>query len=282
MKRYVILLLALTICICYPRYLQAENADDSNNEEGKIVTIELAKLDVNDHNLDLSWKITNNTDHDVWICANLNTEYPAFYEYFLDEDTKTLVLRRRSDLPMSIAIAMNYPPLRSRYVRLGSGQEKVEFISLAVPVQPYRISEGEYGNAEYAKRLVLEIGFFNEDLPGLILQIVELAEKLNCDLRVGLGDDLEICNRFFGGRNIAQAFNHLLGFSESVMSASVNGEFTIHYMGPILNGEQILRITVDGVSIPYKSNYPLLTGQEGKSTKDLQGEKTDSAKLNKN
>ncbi len=240
--------------IPYKGYAPAAGEPANNEVEDTPITIALTKLDVNDTNLELSWKIKNNTDHDVWICDRLSPEYPSFYEYFLDKDGKTLVLRRRSDLPIRQELKMKYPPLRSRYVRLRSGQEKAESVSLAMPVRPYRISEGESGNAECAKRLVLEIGFYNEDLPGLILQIVELAEKLNCDLDVGVGEDEEISDRFFGGRNIAQAFKHLLGFSESVMSAFVNGEFTIHYLGPLLNGEQRLRITVDGVSIPYKSS----------------------------
>jgi hypothetical protein len=262
MNRHI-LFIALTVGLLPSISQKAAFGDVSADEQNSDVSITITKFQVNDQTLELGWKIVNNSNHDVWICDSLSPEYPSFYEYFLDKDDKTLVLRIRSDLPMRTAIAMNYPPLRSRYVRLGSGQEKVEFVSLDVPIQPYRISEGESGNAKYAKRLVLEIGFFNEDLPGLILQIVELADKLNCDLSIGFPDsnDLRIVDRFFAGRNIAQAFNYLIGFSESVMSASGDGEFTIHYLGPVLNGEQVLHATIDGVSIPYKSNYPPLTDE---------------------
>jgi len=245
----------------YIPYGSAPNAEEPANDEVEDtpITLALTKLDVNDTNLELSWKIRNNTDHDVWLCASLSPEYPSVYEYFLDKDAETLVLRRRSDTPIKIEWAMHYPPLRARYIRLCSGQEKAESVSLTVPVRPYRISEGISGNAEYAERLALEIGFYNEDLPGLILHIVEIAEKLNYDFNVGFPDfnDLEIIDRFFGGWSITQSFKHLLGFCESVTSASVDGEFTIHYMGHVLNGEQSLRITVDGVSIPYKGNIPL-------------------------
>lgn len=259
MKRSISLILVLTLCILFAMYTQAESEQDrtdlADQNDVDTVMIALTKLDVNDHNLELSWKIRNNTDHDVWVCSP-SPQNPSVYEYFLDKDAETLVLRRRSDLPMREELTMKYPPLRSRYVRLRSGQEKAESISLAVPVRPYRISEGESGNAEYAGRLALEIGFYNEDLPGLILHIVEIAEKLNYDFNVGFPDsnDLEIIDRFFGGWSITQSFKHLLGFSESVTSAASGGdELNIHYMGPVLNGEQILRLEVDGAHIPYGS-----------------------------
>jgi len=273
MSKIVSLILALTLCVLLASYTQVESDDDLDSEEETAMTIVLTKFEVTDANLDLSWKIKNNTDHDVWICASLSPEYPAVYEYFLDKDAETLMLRRRFDLPMRKELTFSYPPLRSRYVRLRSGQEKAESISIAVPVRPYRISAGESANAEYAGRLSLEIGFYDEDLPGLILHIVEIAEKLNYDPNVGFPDsnDLEICDRFFGGWNIAQSFKHFLGLSESVTSAASGGdELKIPYMGQVLNGEQILRITVDGVSIPYKSSSPPLTRHTDKSMRDEQ------------
>ncbi len=263
MKRSLSLIPVVIMFVLLTRCPQAKCGKDNGdlvdpNYSGEV-SIALTKMDVNDTTLELSWKIKNNTDHDVWVCSSL-PENPSFYEHFLDKDGKTLVLRRRSNLPLRQEVEMSYPPLRSRYVRLQSGQEKAESITLTVPIQPYRISTGESANAEYARRLVMDIGFYNEDLPGLILKIVELAERLNYDMNVGFPDfyDLEIMDRFFGGWGITNSFKNLLGFSESVMSASVDGEFTIHYMGPVLNGEQILQITIDGVSIPYKSNQPQL------------------------
>jgi hypothetical protein len=269
MYRIVSLILILTLCVFSSKSAQAESGDDPNNVEHKVVTIEFTKLDVNDTTLELSYKIKNNTDHDVWICDSLSPGYPSYYEYFLDEDGETLMLRRRFDISVREELRMSYPPLTSRYVRLCSGQEKNESVSLAVPVQPDRISKGESANAEYAIRLSIEIGFYDEDLPGLIVKIVELAERLNCDLDVGLSEFREIRERFFGGRMIAQAFKHLLGFSESVTSGG--DEIKIPYMGQVLNGEQVLRIEVDGVHIPYEGEVPVADAtaedDEGKLSK---------------
>ena len=255
MYRIASLILTLTLCVFLPRFAQAESGDDPNNVNEKVVTIALTKFDVNDTALELGYKVTNNTDHDVWICDSLSPGYPSYYEYFLDEDGKTLMLRRRFDIPIREELRMSYPPLTSQYVRLRSGQEKNESVSLVVPIRSDRISTGECVNAEYARRLALEIGFYDEDLPGLILKIVELAEKLNCDLDVGLPEFREIRERFFGGRMIAQAFKHVLGFSESVTSGG--DKIKIPYMGQVLNGEQVLRIEVDGVHIPYCDEVPI-------------------------
>jgi hypothetical protein len=219
------------------------------------VTIELTRLDVNDTNLELSFKIKNVSNHDVWLCDSLNPGDTSVFEYFLDKDGKTLLIRRRFNLPKDEGIMWEYPFPRARYVRLRPGQEKAESISLAVPVRPQHLFERLHANAEYVERIALEIGFYDEDLPGLILQVVELAERLHHnDFSVGLRDsnDVEICHRFFGGWNIAIGFRGILGFKESVMSGG--DEIYIPHMGPILNGEKVLSLEIDGASIPYRGH----------------------------
>lgn len=233
------------------------------------MTIELTGLDVNDQTLELSWKIKNNTDHDVWICDNINTYYLSGFEMFLAKDAETLLIRKRFDLPIDRGVIREPPPLRGRYVRLHPGQERTESVSLTIPVGRYREFEGEeveQTNAEYARRLILEIGFYNEDLPGMILHIVELAEKLSCASGVLSDNDLEIYGRFFGGLQIASFFNSSSwsSFRESINEGGE--EILMPHMALVRMGEQVLRLTVDGVSIPYKGHYqPPLTGHGGKA-----------------
>ena len=89
----------------------------------------------------------------------------------------------------------------------------------------------------------------------------------------------EISDRFFGGRNIAKLFNGLLGWSGSITSGG--DDIWMPILDEIRLGEQVLRIEVDGVSIPYKSNYPPLAGHEGKSTKNQQIRQTSGAEQDK-
>jgi len=99
-----------------------------------------------------------------------------------------------------------------RYIRLLPGQEYAESLSRALPVRPTLVYIPEQANAESAKRLALEIGFYDEDLPELILNIVEMAEKLSCDTSLYSpasppmnpnDNSMELSRRFFGGVFIA-------------------------------------------------------------------------------
>lgn len=239
-----------------------------NETESNSATMALTKLDVNEpiitprvnnQRLELSWKIRNNTDHDVWILVSQTPEYAYVYDVFLDADAKTLVLRRRFNLPEGQG--WEHLP-RARYVRLRPDQEITESVSLALPVKPRTVFNRLLGNAEFAKRLAVEIGYYDEDLPGLILQIVDMAEQLNCD--IGLDSpihdpyDMEVRRRFFGGVFVARFF-YLESFEYFRNSVTSGGdEVFIPYMWQTLEGEKILRIEVDNVSIPYESKYPPL------------------------
>lgn len=247
MNRHKSLILILTLWISLTMCPQVECGQNGKEEAG--VTIELMKLDVNDTNLDLNYKIKNISDHDVWVCASLSPEYPSVYEYFLDKDGKTLVLRRRSDLPIRILLAMKYPTLRSRYVRLPPGQEKAESISLAVPVSPSVVYIGERANAEFASRLVIEIGFYNEDVLERIRSIIEVAERFHCASVEFTDFESDIMRCYFKGLLITKFFGGLSHFDES--HKDVSEQFITACTDQLL-GEQVLRITVDRVSIPYE------------------------------
>lgn len=270
MNRTKCLIMASTLCVLLAMSPEAESDEDPGDEEETAVTISLTKLDVNDTNLKLSWKIKNDTDHDVWVCDR----YSMDFEQFMDKDAKTLILRRRYNLSRE-GVLWEFPFPRFRYSRLRPDQEKVESLSLTVPVRPWTLFSSSCGNAESAKRLAIEIGFYDEDLPELILNIVEMAERLSCDgSAISLLDpnsNWELYNRFFGGVSIAQYFNseNFTYFRDSVTSGG--DEIITPYLFQTLNGEQILRIEVDGVSIPYKGYIPL-TSHAGNKTKDVQSQ----------
>ncbi len=253
MYRIVSLILTLTLCVFSPRFAQAESGDDPNNVEEKVVTIELTKLDVNDTTLELSYKIKNNTVHDVWICDDVAFNLASLdFEVYLSEDEQTLLIRRRLDVPTDVEWAINP---RGHYVLLRSGQEWTESLSLDVPVHPRR--QFAYGQvaSDHARRLVLEIGFYNEDLPGMIREILEMAEKLNCARLETSGEyRTAFFMRYFKGIWIAHLFGGLSGFEKYTYQEG-NEEISIPYTWQNFGGEQVLRIEVDGVHIPYEDEY---------------------------
>ena len=268
MSRTICLMLAFTLCIFFPRCAQAGSGDDPNNVEEKVVTIELTKLDVNDTNLELSYKIKNNTDHDVWICDSVSTEtrWPQNFEVYLAEDAQTLVIRKRLDILPEVVWAA--PPKYGRYVRLQPGQEYTDSLSRALPVRPVRVYIDERANAEFASRLVIEIGFYNEDVLERIRSIIEVAERFHCASVEFTDFESDIMRRYFKGLLIKGLFGGLPHFDEVYTDTNVS-ELLIGATYQLI-GEQVLQIEVDGVHIPYEE-VPVADatakGDEGKLSK---------------
>lgn len=260
MERAISLIFALTLCVLSGDLdgngivnfkdftIFADNwlkrVDDQNDVEE--VMIELVELDVNDTNLELNYKIKNNSDHDVWICDRVDdySDSRFSFEAYLAEDAKTLVIRKRLDVP--ILLRWNMIPV-GRYLRLRPGQEKTESLSLTLPVRPRLVYTFEQANAERASRLVLEIGFYNEDLIGLIRSIIEVAERLDC---VADLDDYysDIVRRYFKGSLIPVRFGSLSHFDEKYNDMS---EELLTSSTEELLGEEVLQIVVEDLSIPY-------------------------------
>lgn len=270
MSKSICLMLALTLCVFSPRHAQADNTNDQNSDEGRVVTIELTKLDVNDTILKLSWKIKNNTDHDIWICDDVSVFDKHDFEVYLSEDNRSLLIRRRLDVP-TIVEWVQWP--YGRYVLLRSGQERSESLSLDVPIHPLRLFANGLANSNYARCLVLEIGFYNEDLPKLIREILEMAEKLNCTRLEPSEYTTAFFMRYFKGIWIAHKLFGGLSDFEKYVYKDGDEEIEIPYTQQNFGGEQVLRIEVDGVYIPYKE----VQGPDS-TAKDNEGKRSKSDK----
>jgi len=94
-------------------------------------------------------------------------------------------------------------------------------------------------------------------MPGMIRGILTEAERLS-DTR--LDHNLEIINkRYFGGLIVRDFFGGLLYFNElNEGLRSRDEEVLIPYTHQLLKGENILRITIDGLLIPCeeKKEWP--------------------------
>jgi len=153
------------------RCIQAQDVIDPNTEFEKVPTIALTKLDVNDTNLKLSYKIKNNTDHNVWICDDVSVRTTVDFEVYLSEDEQSLLIRRRLDVPTAWVWTIN--PC-GRYVILPSGQERTESVSFPVPIDPQRVFATKLATSERARRLVLEIGYYS-----LVQKFCNITSKEN-------------------------------------------------------------------------------------------------------
>ena len=262
MNRYI-LFIALMVGVLSIMFTQSafgqdgEDVADQNDVDSVIIA--LTRLDVNDTNLELSYKIKNNTDHDVWICDDVDVWSTMDFEVYLSENEQILLIRKRLDVPTIVY----WPALPyGRYVLLRSDQERIESVSLAVPVGPWRLyADGlALPNSDHARRLVLEIGFYDENLPKLIRDILEMAEEVDCArLEYNSKYSATFFARYFKGAWIAQLFGGLSGFERSAYKEG-SEEIKIPYSTYSRQNfgvEQVLRIDVDGVHIPYDENAPI-------------------------
>lgn len=240
MNRYISFIAALTLCVSLATSPQAETGDDSDSEVETDVAIVLTKFDVNDTNLELSYQIRNDSNDDIWICKYIDVfGTDQSYQVLTTEDGHILVARRRLE---EMGDILWYVPPESRYIRLRPGENRIESLSLTLPVESFYDYSGKEG---YATRLVVEVGYYPGDLPGMISDILDVAEKMNWQRLYQIEYSYEIVERYFAGLRIAQWFGGRL--------PDVGNEIRIPWMGNVCMGEQFLQLTIDGVRIPYKS-----------------------------
>lgn len=250
--------MVLGLCLFCMTSAQAQRLPDPNQPQDSGVQMILTHLSVTDQNFEMGWTIVNNTDHDVWICDSAT-------DWFMDTDNETLVIRRRYNIS-NTRVIWEIPPFpRFRYSRLRPGEQKVKSVARPVPVETDARFDYPLVSADHAKRVAVEIGYYDEDLRALILEIVNVAEKLGCDGSAISGSvpqsTEEVYNRFFGGVRIARLFNSAKDFRDSVTSGG--DEIIAPYFHQALHGEQVLRLEVDNVSIPFGTKYypPLVAAE---------------------
>jgi hypothetical protein len=205
--------------------------------------------------VEIQCRITNDAGRDVWICDTVNGELLRD-EVYLTEDRRTLVIRRRHDVPTEGTFFA--PPL-AKYTRMKPGESRAESFAFSLPVR-YRhvfMSAGrlESGSA-CARRLVLEIGYFAEDLPGMIRAVLSEADKFS---REQTFSDTPIVRRYFGGLLVFAYVGGVQGFTGMNPDPETSGEVWVPYTFQSLKGEQLARMTVDPVSIPYEHAPYIIT-----------------------
>jgi len=199
--------------------------------EPNAVTITTTKLEVTDRTLEWGYRITNNSDEDVWLCAEIGLPHYD-REIYLAADGRTLMIRRRFDLPRRLQSDL---ATYGSYIRLEAGQSQEESLLIALPIY-WRIgferSEVKDGPV-LADRLTLEIGFYSGDLPEKILQVCEKSEL----------------EAWSGGRRIP---SEMVGFiTRNERTRNRQERLMVVYGDIVLGGIQAARLTVTDQVIPY-------------------------------
>jgi len=259
MNMYKKIILLLGLCTIFVPRLQVEDVNNLKTQE-ETLSIALTGYDVNETTLKLSWSIKNNSDYDILICDAIGERSQDFkygFESYIAVDNQTLVFSWRLDKPI-LGIYPHPIDFFGRYVRLRANQELSKSLTFALPVGRFPKIECYVGNASYATRLAIEIGYYDEDLPTQILQIVDVARRFNCE-SIKFEDyheDWKIFRRYFAGILIEDSFNKWADFRESITSGA--DEIILPYIGEFLSrgehvlDEKILRLDISGVNIPVR------------------------------
>lgn len=235
----------LAICCVCNLASHAQQAKEGNaSDDGKAagVTIELAKLEVTDSSLELSYRIRNGCDHDVWVCNEVHPSVP--FEIYLTDDQQTLLMRKRLDVPCDWV--WHRPPPPGTYIRLSPGAAQPESLLLGLPVTSHTVYAGGSVDAaaQTVRRLALEIGYYDQDLPALVRGIFAVAERFSPDAR---NLDPNIVRTYFPGLLVRSSLAHFDLFNTDAYDAGrVYMECSYETLG-----EKVLRLEIQDVAIPY-------------------------------
>ncbi len=156
----------------------ARPANSASHGQGAGVTLSLVRVAMTEEALEVRHEIRNDCGHDIWVCDDISVNGQWHLETYLLPEEQTLVVRRRLGVPANIFWPGGEP--NGRYVRLPHGQVREESLSFALPVRSRRVyarHAQEAGKAlAYANRLLVDIGYYDEDLPCLIRRILDEAE----------------------------------------------------------------------------------------------------------
>jgi len=244
MFEYKILTTVLFLSVLQP------NVDMGYGGEPIAPMIIVNKLDISDKRLQLCYEIRNDANFALWIFEGVS-KYDISAEVFMEEDNQTLLIRSRLDYPAPLGIEP--PSFDGRYIHLAPGRSLSESVSIPIPVRP---SYGFGGLSEdtgilYAKSLAFEIGYYVGDLREIICSRLA-KEKMPEQKRSSTfqHDPNKLIN-WFAGLGVL-TFNEM---NEKLRSR--NEEVLIPYTDQLLKGEKSLRITIDGLRIPYEDRgYP--------------------------
>jgi len=241
MNKQIIITAALIFCILLPTGTQAKY-----NHNPTSPTITLIKLDLSEKTLELCYEIRNESEQDIWICKGIFEGYRDF-EVAMAQDGQTLLIRRRLDVPMMGFMEQPF----GRYVRIRKNQSRKESFLLPLPVRPRHIFLGGRPLSkviEHAKRLVIEIGFYSGDMPKMIFDMLQEAERNPQKKHVEyMGYPIDVIDWLDG----SEYFNEI---NESIRNR--DEQVVIPWTDRIPKGEQVIRATTTELNIPY-IEYPL-------------------------
>jgi len=240
---FIVTILSLSLFLS-PR-AQAQPEAQSVSRKTNIPKITVTKLDISDKTLKMIYEIRNDSEQDIWICEDLNWNLATHFEVYLDEDDKSLMIRRRFNVPL---IPYRNQPI-GRYVRLPTNESRTESVLIPLPVHRNALFSGSglIQDTVYAVSLLLEIGYYTGDLPGRIRGALAKAEKI---MDKDTDQNLSRIWKYMGGLLFFNELNERLSQRDE--------EVSVPYTWRALKGEHVLSTKIEDQRIPYvgRERYP--------------------------
>jgi hypothetical protein len=191
----------------------------------------------------LTYTIGNNSDHDVWVCTEVSS---IPFELYLTHDRETLLIRKRLDVPTKGV--WRRPPAPGTYLRIEPGAAKSEAIQIDLPAKTRSVYAdiATKGVAQIVRRLAVEVGYYDTDLPALVRGIFAIADTFGLEGWTLYPDIRRIYFRGLGVRGALSAFYDMNKDPDN------EGRVRIEYSHQALTGEKVLRMEINGIAIPYR------------------------------
>ncbi len=163
-------------------------ADAAQKEHPQFLEVE--RFSLTKESLRLNYRVTNIFSHDIWVCTTSihGTDQDSEFSAEREIADGTLRIRRHGNMYDGLRLFIGgSEDAAAVYHRLAPRQSRSDTILLPLPVSsfsPFRMAEGPPFSPVILTRVVLEVGYFGEDLPALLSQYKGRA-------RVVRSDDLE-------------------------------------------------------------------------------------------
>ncbi len=246
MNNHPSLIAALLLCTTSIAHSQMNPQANPPNEQSTGVTISLLEQKLTDKTLQLRYQIRNDSGDDIWICGSMDFGSDWDAEVYVGQDNETLFVQRWLDAPMR-GISRNQPI--GRYVRVGRGGARTETMSFHLPVHHQRVFLGARGlrPSEHASRLVLEIGYYEGNLPETVFQMLEEAERAG---PTKPGTVPAYGTGLVGALGGSVYFN-----SPNEVVNDRDEQVIIPWTDQALRGEKVVQMVVNDLAIPYSAEY---------------------------
>ncbi|MCF7973369.1 MAG: hypothetical protein K9N55_06110 [Phycisphaerae bacterium] len=234
----------------------AFDKDPNATDRARIV---LKKFEITETTIDVVYEIRNETDHEIWICDGLmEGQYSdSYYEVSRDAAAQRLVVKKHINIPVIGLVDWYFPPF-GVYQRLPAGEKHLSSFSRSLPLHRYSSSWTGSETPEIVDLtgMVIYVHYYNGDLPGLIRSLLTDADRFIGKLPSDWHDspDTERILEYFPGLVLKYYFGSegLELFNENYSEDIRNGKLSMaYYKYEFLKDEEVLKLTVDGVSIPF-------------------------------